>query len=116
MRRSVDTTHSDRAIVELTDDAHVEDLADLRWNLRHLLMSGVRDIVVDVAGLRQLSSTCVAALLSTHRICRIRGGGVVLRTPNRRTLDLLRRTGLHHVFEIELPSPADGRTEMRDAG
>lgn len=109
-----DARDDGRIVVQLTDETFVDGIARLRWQLRHLLTSGARVIVVDLAGLRQLSSTSVAALLSTHRVCRMRGGGVVIRRANRRTLDLLRRTGLHHVFEIE--TNVDSQQEMRNAG
>jgi anti-anti-sigma regulatory factor len=43
----------------------------------------------------------VASLLWAHRICRARGGTVVLRGANRRTLDLLHRTGLERVLQLD---------------
>lgn len=88
--------------MRITDETFVEGMAGLRWQLRALVLGGARIVVADVADLRQMSSTAVAALLSAHRVCRLRGGGVVIRHPNRRTLDLLHRTGLHRVFHIEL--------------
>ncbi|MBM7788154.1 STAS domain-containing protein [Tenggerimyces flavus] len=109
-----DARDDGRVVVRLDDETFVDGMARLRWQLRHLLAGGARVIVVDLAGLRQLSSTSVAALLSTHRVCRSRGGGVVVRKANRRTLDLLRRTGLHHVFEIE--THVETQQEMRNAG
>jgi anti-anti-sigma factor len=51
-----------------------------------------------------LSSTAVASFLSAHRTCRARGGTVVLRGANRRTEDLLHRTGLWRVMQLESPS------------
>lgn len=108
-----------RAVVYITEETFVEGLAGLRWQLRNVIQAGGRVIVADVGELRQLSSSAVAALLSTHRVCRTRGGGVVIRHPNRRILDLLKRTGLHHVFEIETTRTdqrTDHRTELRNTG
>ncbi|WP_406054447.1 STAS domain-containing protein [Kribbella sp. NBC_00889] len=51
--------------------------------------------------INQMSSTLLAALLDTHRVCRRRGGGVVIRHAGRKVTDVLRRTGLDHVFEVE---------------
>lgn len=94
-------TVQDVGVVQITDATFVDGMAGLRWRLRALVLDGVRTVVADLSGLRQLSSTAVAALLSAHRVCRVRGGGVVIRNPNRRNLDMLHRTGLHRVFTIE---------------
>jgi anti-sigma B factor antagonist len=72
-------------------------------------------IIVDVASIGELSSGTVAALLSAHRICRARGGGLVLRNPSRRTSELLRRTGLSRVLlrdntPLVPSSPVEGPT------
>ena len=104
-----------RAVVRITNETFVEGMAGLRWQLRNVLTAGANVVVADIRDLRQLSSTAVAALLSTHRICRTRGGGVVIRRPNRRTLDLLKRTGLNHVFEIDSAHSHD-RNELRNVG
>jgi len=49
----------------------------------------------------RLSSTCVATLLWVKRSCQSRHVRVVLADPTDRTLDVLTRTGLASVFEIE---------------
>lgn len=89
---------NDRATVVLTDALVRDGLADLRWRLRSLVLSGARVIVVDVAQIGELSSSVVTVLLGAHRICRARGGGLVLRNPSRRTAELLHRTGLSRVL------------------
>jgi anti-anti-sigma factor len=89
-------------VVLRIDDAMLEDgLADLRWLLHDALLAGARHVVVDLGGVQQLSSPIVATLLSAHRACRARGGAVVLRGANRRTEDLLCRTGLWRVLSLE---------------
>ena len=93
----------DEVTVRLTDDLLADGLADVRWLLRDALLSGARRVVVDLEGVEQLSSPAVASFLSAHRTCRSRGGGVVLRSANRRTLDLLHRTGLWLVLHTEEP-------------
>jgi anti-sigma B factor antagonist len=107
-------TGAGRAVVRIDDEMFDDGIAALRWQLRNVLLAGVSVVVADVEDLRQLSSTAVATLLSTHRVCRTRGGGVVIRRPNRRVLDLLNRTGLNHVFEID--TVGDSPTELRYAG
>lgn len=111
-------TVQDRAVVRLTDAIFRDGVAELRWRLRDQILSGVRVLVVDVSAVRQLSSTAVAALLGAHRSCRARGGGVIIRNPNRRTLDLLRRTGLWRVLRPEFTdaegTPRGGRRSEGD--
>lgn len=91
----------------VTDDEHVvlvsaamvaDGLADLRWALHDALLAGARRLVLDVSDVPDLSSSAVASFLAAHRTCRARGGGVVLIGTNRRTEDLLRRTGLWRVL------------------
>ena len=85
--------------VRLSDELLADGIADIRWLLHDALLAGARRVVVDLSGVQQLSSPAVASLLSAHRVCRARGGAVVLRGANRRTLDLLHRTGLWRVLE-----------------
>ncbi len=91
----------DEVTIRLTDDLLADGLADVRWLLHDALLAGARHLVVDLSRVQHLSSTAVASLLSAHRTCRARGGAVVLRGANRRTLDLLHRTGLWRVMRLE---------------
>jgi len=100
--------HADEATIHLDDSLFADGLADVRWLLHDALLAGARRLVVDLTGVQHLSSTAVASFLWAHRICRARGGTVVLRGANRRTLDLLRRTGLWRVLQLET---ARGRSE-----
>jgi anti-anti-sigma factor len=97
----------DQVTVRLDDDLLADGLADVRWLLHDALLAGAQNLVVDVSRVHQLSSTAVASFLSAHRTCRARGGAVVLRGANRRTLDLLHRTGLWRVLQLDRPH---GRT------
>jgi anti-anti-sigma factor len=100
------TLDDDEVTIRLDDDLLTEGLADVRWLLHDALLAGARRLVVDVSRVHLLASPAVASLLSAHRTCRARGGSVVLRGANRRTLDLLHRTGLWRVMELE---PASDR-------
>jgi anti-anti-sigma factor len=94
----------DEVTIRLEDALLTDGLADVRWLLHDALLAGARRLVVDVSGVQHLASPAVASLLSAHRTCRARGGSVVLRGANRRTLDLLHRTGLWRVLDLE-PTP-----------
>jgi anti-anti-sigma factor len=102
MRTAVRTAPAgDEITVQLSDDLLADGVADVRWLLHDALLAGARRVVVDLSAVQHLSSPAVASFLSAHRTCRARGGSVVLRGANRRTLDLLHRTGLWRVLELE---------------
>lgn len=96
-------TASDEVTILLDDAFLAGGLADLRWLLHDALLAGARRLVVDLSAVQQLSSSVVATFLWAHRSCRGRGGAVVLRGPNRRTEDMLLRTGLWRVMQMETP-------------
>ena len=105
----------DEVTVRFDDDLLADGLADVRWLLHDALLAGARRLVVDLTRVQHLSSSAVASLLSAHRTCRARGGGVVLRGANRRTLDLLYRTGLWRVIELE-SAPTNPRRTTTTSG
>ncbi len=96
----------DEVLIVLDDALLADGVADVRWLLHDALLAGARRLVVDLTGVQHLSSTAVASFLWAHRICRARGGAVVLRGANRRTEDLLHRTGLWRVLQIDPSSAA----------
>lgn len=91
----------DQVTIHLAGVLLTDGLADMRWLLRDALRAGARNLVVDLSGVRALSSSAVASLLWAHRACRARGGALVLRGASRRTEDLLHRTGLWRVIQLE---------------
>jgi anti-anti-sigma factor len=92
---------TDVVTIHLDDGLLAEGLADVRWLLLGTLHAGARSLVVDLSRVQRLPDTVVAVLLWAHRICRTRGGAVVLRGADRRTEELLRRTGLWRVMVVE---------------
>lgn len=78
-----------------------EGLTDLRWRLDELLTAGRHELVVDISAVAHLSSTTVSALLLARRRCHARGGRLVLRSPSRRSREVLASTGLAPVFGLD---------------
>jgi anti-anti-sigma regulatory factor len=81
-------------------------LADARWLLHDALLSGARTVVVDLGGVPALPPGTLATFVWAHRICRARGGGVVLRDACAAVTDLLRRTGLWRVLAEDAAASA----------
>ncbi|MGY1774125.1 STAS domain-containing protein [Blastococcus sp. SYSU D00813] len=102
----------DEVVVALDETLLADGLADARWLLHEALLAGARRIVVDLARVDRLASPALASFLWAHRICRARGGGVVLRGADRRTSDMLRRTGLWRVLQLQ-PGPPPGPARRR---
>jgi anti-anti-sigma regulatory factor len=106
-RPAAEDLSPDDEVVVLLDEALLEDgMADVRWLLRDALLAGARRIVIDLTGAPRLSSPALASFLWAHRVCRTRRGGVVLRGADRRTRDVLDRTGLWRVLVLERPRRA----------
>lgn len=101
--RAVDGTWTagDEHVVTLSEALVADGLADVRWLLHDALRGGARRVVVDLSRVQHLASPALASFLWAHRICRARGGALVLRGADRRTEDMLRRTGLTHVLHVQ---------------
>lgn len=105
---------SDRTVVHAVRDAEVRTaevfLPDdepqvasvaLRFQLRALLDQGPAALVVDLSGHDHLSSDAIDVLLWLRRRCAERAVPVVLRQPSRRSMALLRRSGLLTSLTVE---------------
>ncbi len=91
----------DERVVPLSQCMLADGLADVRWLLHREVLDGARRIVVDLSCVTSLASPALASFLWAHRVCRARGGGVVLRGADRHVQDVLRRTGLDHVLQVQ---------------
>jgi anti-anti-sigma factor len=96
---------ADEVVVALTPALVRDGLADVRWLLHDALTAGARTVVVDLARVPHLTSPVLASLLGAHRVCRARGGAVVLCGVGRRTRDVLSRTGLWRVLQVRSGPP-----------
>ena len=91
----------DEVVVRLDETLLADGLADVRWLLHDALLAGARRIVVDLSRVHSLGSPALASFLWAHRLCRARGGAVVLRGADRRTRDMVHRTGLWRVLHLQ---------------
>jgi anti-sigma B factor antagonist len=98
----------DAVVVELRPEDLPHALLDLHRVVSQAVLRGACQVVVDASRVDCLSSTTITALLWAQRRCRARGGGVVLRNPSARSMDLIIRTGLWDVVEVEAGAPRRG--------
>ena len=96
------------AVVELQPEDLPHALLDLHRVVTHAVLRGASRVVVDVSRVDCLTSTTITALLWARRRCQARGGAVVLRNPSARSMDLIMRTGLWDVLEVEAGAPRSG--------
>ena len=95
-------------VVALDEQAMTLPAWDVATHLCALLDDGVSTVLVDVSGLRRLSSNVVAALLSARREATARGGRLVLHAATSRAAAMVARSALGGAFEISVgshPSP-----------
>jgi hypothetical protein len=104
----------DPVVVWLTDENLRDGIASLRWGLDGLLSDGQSTLVIDLGGVERVSAPAIAAMLWAKRRCLARRVDLVVRNPNRRTLEMLRRTGLESALTMQTaPAPRNGRQGSR---
>ena len=95
-------------VVELRPEDLPHTLLDLHRVVTEAVLRGACRVVVDVSQVDCLNSTTITALLWARRRCVARGGAVVLRNPSAGSMDLIIRTGLWDVLEVEAGAPRSG--------
>lgn len=106
----------DEVLIQLDEALLADGLADVRWLLHDALRAGARRIVVDLSRVHSLGSAALATFLWAHRLCRARGGAVVLRGADRRTRDMVHRTGLWRVLRLQGGPARGSRRGVRPSG
>jgi ABC-type transporter Mla MlaB component len=92
------------AVVRLPDAGLTPVIDHVQEQLNSFLETGPHRVVVDMAKVKRVSSTTVAALLWLNRCCSARGIEVRLRRASRGHVDTLARIGLLDAFELETPA------------
>jgi anti-anti-sigma factor len=77
-----------------------DQVPELRWQLCDAALKGARSIVVDMAGVEELSSAMASTLLTSYRLCRVRGGQLELVNCERDVVELLAHTSLWRIFGV----------------
>lgn len=71
---------------------------ELDAELQRLFDAGARDLILDMADVTYVSSSCLRVLLMAHRRAAAAGGKLVLQNTPERIARLLRMAGLDRVF------------------
>lgn len=89
-------------VVSLSDRRLDEGLTALRGAALASVPGEPATLVVDLEGVRRLSSATVGTLLWAQRTCRTRGSRVRVRHPSRDAAKVLQRSGLSAVLDVDL--------------
>ncbi len=95
------TTRQDAIISALSGTVNLEQLPDFAANLRELLTSSVRLIVLDLSGITLFSPNAASVLVNF--VSFVEGGGkrLVLFRPSKTVQAMLDALRLEHLFEIQ---------------
>lgn len=88
------------AVVKLTGSANMDVVEHLQERLIDLLDQGVERLVLDMSGLKFISSVGLSAIIAAHLHCRHHLSEVRLVNPQPAILELLRVTRLTRIFTI----------------
>lgn len=94
--------HKDTSGIHISVSGHmyVEDASQLREKALEALGNDGRNVVVDMSGLEYIDSSGMGVLISIHKRCVQRGGGVTIRGLHGTVQELFELTRLTKVFTI----------------
>lgn len=95
------TTHEEnQAVIEPTGDIVAASVPQLRSQMREMLSEGVRNLVVDLAGVAMIDSTGIGLLISAHNSLRKLGGELVVIHCRPEIFELFRTMRIHQHFSV----------------
>jgi anti-sigma B factor antagonist len=89
------------ATVFLNDKIYVSDASLLRDDLLEIIDKGVVDLRMDLSGLTYIDSSGLGTLVTINKRAKEKNGKLVLTGAQGLPLDLIKRTRLDKVFNIE---------------
>jgi anti-sigma B factor antagonist len=91
-----------QAMIFLKDKIYVGDASLLRDDLLELMDQGVTDLRIDLSGLSYIDSSGLGTLVTINKRAKEKHGKLVLTGAQGLPLDLIKRTRLDKVFNIEV--------------
>ena len=100
MKHSIKVS-GNHATVFLNDKIYVSDASLLRDDLLDIMNQGVTDLRMDLSGLTYIDSSGLGTLVTINKRTKEKNGRLVLIGAQGLPLDLIKRTRLDKVFNIE---------------
>ena len=100
MKHSIKVS-GNQATIFLNDKIYVRDASLLRDDLLEIIDQGVADLRMDLSGLTYIDSSGLGTLVTINKRVREKNGRLVLTGAQGLPLDLIKRTRLDRVFNIE---------------
>lgn len=98
---NVITRENDRAVVQPSGDTIVAaNIPELRTQMRDIVADGVRDLVIDLAGVQMVDSSGIGLLISAYNSLRKVGGQLALIHASADLLELFRSMRMHQHFSV----------------
>ena len=93
--------NGNHATVFLKDKIYVSDASILRNDLLEIIDQGVVDLRMDLSGLTYIDSSELGTLVTINKRVKEKNGKLVLTGAQGLPLDLIKRTRLDKVFDID---------------
>ncbi len=90
-----------KATIKLTEDVTATTEKNIRQSLRELVTGNVKELIVDLAGVRMVDSVGIGLFISAHNSLRKIGGVLVLINTSKDLLDLFTNMRLNQHFTIK---------------
>jgi anti-anti-sigma factor len=98
---NVITRENNRAVVQPSGNTiAAANIAELRLQMRDIVADGVRDLVVDLAGVQMVDSSGIGLLIAAYNSLRKLGGQLALIHASDDLLALFRSMRMHHHFSV----------------
>jgi anti-sigma B factor antagonist len=75
-------------------------LPELRLTMRDIVGEGVRDLVIDLSGIRMVDSSGIGLLIATYNSMRKLGGRLAVVNASNELLELFRSMRMHQHFSV----------------
>lgn len=100
MKHSIEIS-GNSALVFLNDKIYVSDASLLRDDLLEIIDQGITDLRVDISGLTYIDSSGLGTLVTINKRTKEKNGRLVLIGAQGLPMDLIKRTRLDKVFNLE---------------
>ena len=90
-----------KAVIRLAGDGIVAaSVPELRSQMRGVVQQGVRELVVDLTGIRMVDSSGIGLLISAYNSMRKIGGSLAIIHASAEILELFRAMRMHQHFSV----------------